>query len=196
MLGTKTLALRPLLQYFFPGYRCVMSLELSTDRLLIREWELSDAEDALKIYGADEVARWLTPEWRPVNDTDAMRSVLHAWIEAGPNLIPPAGRWAIVRQEDEELVGGLSLKLLPPFEEDFELTWALRPDVWGRGYATEASKAIVAWAFRQGIDEVFAVARPTNERAVSVARRLGMEWVGETEKYYNMPLQVFRLRPG
>ena len=60
----------------------------------------------------------------------------------------------------------------------------------------EASKALVAWAFRQGIDEVFAVARPTNERAVSVARRLGMEWVGETEKYYNMPLQVFRLRPG
>src|SRR5699024_11712029 len=62
VLGTKTLAPRPLLQYFFPGYRCVMSLELSTDRLLIRVWELRDAEDALKIYGADEVARWLTPE--------------------------------------------------------------------------------------------------------------------------------------
>src|SRR5699024_4045950 len=168
-------ALRPLLQYFFPGYRCVMSLELSTDRLLIREWELRDAEDALKIYGADEVARWLTPEWRPVNDTDAMRSVLQAWIEAGPNLIPPAASWAIVRQEDEELVVGLSLKLLPPFEEDCELTLALRPAVWAEGYATAASKAIAAWAFTQRIEEVFAVVRPTNERSVSVARRLGME---------------------
>ncbi|GAA0986661.1 MULTISPECIES: GNAT family N-acetyltransferase [Nocardiopsidaceae] len=173
-----------------------MSLELPTDRLLIREWELGDAEDALKIYGADEVAHWLTPEWHPVNETDAMRSVLHAWIEAGPNLIPPAGRWAIVRRQDGQLVGGLSLKLLPPFEEDFELSWALRPDVWGRGYATEASRAVIAWAFEQGIEEVFAVARPRNERAIAVARRLGMEWVGETEKYYDMRLQVFRLRPG
>ena len=173
-----------------------MSLELPTDRLLIREWELDDAEAALRVYGADEVAHWLTPEWQPVTDNSAMRSVLHAWIEAGPNLIPPAGRWAIVRKEDGELVGGLSLKLLPPFEEDFELTWALRPEVWGQGYATEASKAIIAWAFEQGIEEVFAVARPKNERAIAVARRLGMEWVGETEKYYNMRLQVFRLRPG
>lgn len=173
-----------------------MSLELPTDRLLIREWELDDAEAALRVYGADEVAHWLTPEWQPVIDNSAMRSVLHAWIEAGPNLIPPAGRWAIVRKEDGELVGGLSLKLLPPFEEDFELTWALRPEVWGQGYATEASKAIIAWAFKQGIEEVFAVARPKNERAIAVARRLGMEWVGETEKYYDMRLQVFRLRPG
>ncbi|WP_116246836.1 GNAT family N-acetyltransferase [Nocardiopsis sp. FIRDI 009] len=172
-----------------------MSLELRTDRLLIREWELDDAEAALRIYGAEEVARWLTPEWQPVTDIDAMRSVLHAWIEAGPNLIPPAGRWAIVRVSDGELVGGLSLKLLPPFEEDFELTWAIRPDLWGRGYASEASQAITDWAFKQGIEEVFAVARPDNERAIAVARRLGMEWVGETEKYYGMRLQVFRMRP-
>ena len=172
-----------------------MSLELPTDRLRIREWEQDDAEAALEIYGAADVAHWLTPEWRPLSDVEAMRSVLHAWIEAGPNLIPPAGRWAIVRTEDGELVGGLSLKLLPPYEEDFELTWALRPDVWGRGYATEASRAIITWAFEQGIEEVFAVARPDNERALGVARRLGMEWVGETEKYYDMRLQVFRLRP-
>ena len=194
VLGTKTLAPRPLLQYFFPGYRCVMSLELSTDRLLIREWELSDAEDALKIYGADEVARWLTPEWRPVNDTDAMRSVLHAWIEAGPNLIPPAGRWAIVRQEDEELVGAVT-QAPATFEEDFELTWALRPDVWVGGMPPRRARP--SWPGPSDKASTrFAVARPTNERAVSVARRLGMEWVGETEKYYNMPLQVFRLRPG
>ncbi|MCY9783503.1 GNAT family N-acetyltransferase [Nocardiopsis sp. EMB25] len=172
-----------------------MSLELPTDRLLIREWELDDAEAALRIYGAEEVARWLTPEWQPVTDIDAMRSVLHAWIEAGPNLTPPAGRWAVVRVSDGELVGGLSLKLLPPFEEDFELTWAIRPDLWGQGYASEASQAISDWAFKQGIEELFAVARPDNERAISVARRLGMEWVGETEKYYGMRLQVFRMRP-
>ena len=37
--------------------------------------------------------------------------------------------------------------------------------------------------------------RPANERAEKLARRLGMEWVGETNKYYDLRLQVYRLRP-
>ncbi|MEU8176490.1 hypothetical protein AB0C14_26765 [Microbispora hainanensis] len=47
-----------------------------------------------------------------------------------------------------------------------------------------------------GSPEVFAVARPTNERGARAARRIGMEWVGETDKYYDLRLQVFRLRKG
>ena len=42
---------------------------------------------------------------------------------------------------------------------------------------------------------MFAVMRPANKRAEKVARRLGMEWVGETDKYYELRLQVYRLRP-
>ncbi|MDA8371662.1 MAG: GNAT family N-acetyltransferase [Nocardiopsaceae bacterium] len=172
-----------------------MTAELRTDRLIIRDWDVDDAEAALAVYGAHDVARWLTPQMRAVHDTAAMRSVLHAWVEAQPNLVPPAGRWAIVRADDGELIGGLSLRLLPPFEEDFELSWQLRPDTWGNGYATEASQRLIRWAFEQGIEEVFAVARPDNTRAIATARRLGMEWVGETEKYYDRRLQVFRIRP-
>ncbi|MBB4931626.1 RimJ/RimL family protein N-acetyltransferase [Lipingzhangella halophila] len=169
--------------------------EVRTERLLIRDWTLDDAEEALAIYGAEDVARWLTPEPHVVRDVQAMRSVLYAWVEAQPNLVAPAGRWAIVRREDGLLLGGLSLRLLPPYEEDFELSWQIRPDEWGNGYATEASRAIIRWAFDQGIEELFAVARPDNTRAIAAARRLGMEWVGETTKYYDRLLQVFRIRP-
>ena len=37
--------------------------------------------------------------------------------------------------------------------------------------------------------------RPANSRAMAMVRRLGMEWVGETEKYHDLRLQQFRLRP-
>jgi hypothetical protein len=40
---------------------------------------------------------------------------------------------------------------------------------------------------------VFAVVRPGNRRGIATARRVGMEWVGETTKYYGMTLQVYRL---
>ncbi|MEY9213219.1 GNAT family N-acetyltransferase [Thermobifida halotolerans] len=170
-----------------------MTPPLSTERLLIRDWSLDDTEAAYAIYGSPEVAHWLSTG--AVDDVSAMRSVLEAWVEAQPNLVPPAGRWAVVRREDGEVIGGLSLRLLPPFEEDFELNWQLRPDTWGSGYATEASQALIRWAFSQGLEELFAVARPDNERAIATARRIGMEWVGETDKYYGRRLQVFRCRP-
>ena len=76
------------------------------------------------------------------------------------------------------------------------MAWQLSPREWGHGYATEAGRAMARWTFDEGFDEVLAVARVTNSRAAATARRIGMEWVGETEKYYGMRLQVFRLRPG
>ena len=50
-------------------------------------------------------------------------------------------------------------------------------------------------AVDESAHEVFAVMRPGNERSAALARRLGMTWVGETDKYYGLHLQVHRLRP-
>ncbi len=172
-----------------------MSEELTTERLVVREWRLDDAAAALAIYGTEKVIRWLTPAMGEVADEAAMRAVLQAWIEAQQNMPNPRGRWAIERREDGEVVGGLGIRLLPPYKEDLELSWQLRPDAWGHGYASEAGRALVAWAFTQEIDELFAVARPANTRAIGTAKRIGMSWVGETDKYYNLRLQVFRIRP-
>lgn len=172
-----------------------MSKELTSERLVVREWRLDDAAAALAIYGTEKVIRWLTPAMGQVADEAAMRSVLQAWIEAQPNMPSPRGRWAVERREDGEVIGGLGIRLLPPYKEDLELSWQLRPDAWGHGYAAEGGRALAAWAFTQEIDELFAVARPANTRAIATAKRLGMSWVGETDKYYNLRLQVFRIRP-
>lgn len=171
-----------------------MDTPLHSDRLLIREWSVADADAAFEVYGSGEVAHWLTPEMQRVPDPSAMRSVLEAWVEAQPNLLTPAGRWAVVRRADEAVIGGLGLRRLPPYEEDIEISWQLGPDVWGYGYATEAARRLMMWAFTQDVDELFAVARPNNARAIATARRLGMEWVGETTKYYGLRLQVYRIR--
>ncbi len=54
--------------------------------------------------------------------------------------------------------------------------------------------ALAAWAFSQDVYEVFAVVRPGNTRASSTLRNNGMQWVGETTKYFGLNLQVLRLR--
>ena len=172
-----------------------MTLKLETDRLLIRDWEDDDADAALEIFGSADVAPWLSPAIDKVPDAATMRLILQSWIEAQPNFVVPAGRWAVVRRDDDEIVGALVIRLLPPYEEDLEIGWQLRPSAWGNGYATEASRGLMSWAFKEGgVDELFAVARPNNKRAIATAKRVGMQWVGETDKYYDLNLQVYRIR--
>jgi RimJ/RimL family protein N-acetyltransferase len=53
---------------------------------------------------------------------------------------------------------------------------------------------VAHYAFDSGAEELFSVVRPRNVRGIATARRIGMEWVGETDKYYDLRLQVYRLR--
>lgn len=167
---------------------------LLTDRLILRPWRVEDAAAALGIYGHVDVARWLSPEMDHVPDLAAMRLLLQQWIAEDARTRAPAGRWAIEHRHDGQLLGGAILLPLPPGREDLEIGWQLHPQVWGVGYATETTRALAHWAFSYGVDEIFAVVMPGNTRAAGTVRRNGMEWAGETDKYFGLDLQVFRLR--
>lgn len=164
---------------------------LSTDRLVLRPWHPDDAEQALAVFGASQVSRWLVPALDRVPDPATMRDVLSRWADEPEDL--PARRWAVTH--DDQVVGGVAVRRLPPDEDDLEIAWQLAPDHWGKGYAVEAARAALRRAFDESAHEVFAVMRPGNERSAALARRLGMTWVGETDKYYGLHLQVHRLRP-
>jgi len=168
---------------------------LIAERLVLRGWEARDVPAALGAYGDEQVARWLSPAMGRIRDANAMRGLLERWVAEDAGLLTPAGRWAIERREDGQVVGGASLLPLPP-DEEFEIGWALIPQAWGHGYATESGRALALWAFDQGIEQVIALVRPANSRAAATVRRIGMEWVGETEKYHGLRLQEYRLRPG
>jgi RimJ/RimL family protein N-acetyltransferase len=172
-----------------------MAHRLVTERLVLRGWTPDDAAAALGAYGDAQVARWLAPAMDVVPDQAAMRLVLQQWVAEDARMITPAGRWAIELSQEGRLVGGATLLPLPP-DEEFEVGWQLHPQAWGNGYATEAGLALARWAFEQGIEQVIALVRPANTRAEATVRRIGMEWVGETEKYHGLRLQEYRLRPG
>jgi RimJ/RimL family protein N-acetyltransferase len=167
---------------------------LRTDRLLVRDWSVADAPAALKIYGHGDVVRWL-PELAPISDAAAMHAVLRGWVAEQSEMVPGTGRWALVLLQGRALVGGISLLPMPVPEVDVEISYQLAPEYWGRGYITEAARAMAHWAFAHSLVELFALVAPDNVRGARAARRIGMEWVGESDKYYRTHLQVFRLRP-
>lgn len=168
---------------------------LQTDRLRLRPWRPEDAVAALGLYGDAAVVRWLSPAMTAVPDAPAMRCVLEQWVVEDARLTPPAGRWAVEARDDGRLVGGVALLPLPPGDEDAEIGYQILPHEQGHGFATEATRGVAAWAFAQGLPELFVVARPNNRAGIAVARRLGFQWVGETTKYYGLRLQIYRVRP-
>ena len=172
-----------------------MPEELRTQRLVVRDWTDDDTAAALAVYGHPDVARWLTPELGKVSDESEMRAALRGWVEWTRAAQTGLGYWAVVHAGSGAVIGGVSAHLLPVDEQDVEVGWQVAPEHWGHGYAVEAGRAVVERAFANDVDEVFALVRPANRRAGATARRLGMTWVGETDKYYNLRLQVFRIRP-
>jgi RimJ/RimL family protein N-acetyltransferase len=172
-----------------------MGQVLRTSRLTLRPWRLEDAEAAFAVYGDPRVARWLTPAVDPVGDVATMRLLLQQWIAEDARSPAPAGRWAIELTAESRVVGGAAMLYLPPGDEDLEVGWQLAPDMWGHGLASEAGHELAHWALKQeGVEELFAVLRPANTRGAATAERVGMEWVGETDKYYGLRLLVYRLR--
>jgi len=169
-------------------------LIIETQRLTLRPWLLDDVDAALAIFGAADVTRWLAPSLDRVTDPAVMRERLESWMNSDDP--PPVGHWAVVDQEGNQVVGSGQIIPLPPENRDLVIGYEIAPDHWGHGFGTEAGHALAHYAFENGQDEIFAVVRTRNERAQATARKIGMEWVGETEKYFGLRLNVYRLRPG
>ena len=171
------------------------SRHIQTHRLVLRPWRLDDENAAYAIYTAPQVAAWLCPALPSIVDGPHMQGVLGAWIAETDAARLPLGRWALTEKQSGQVIGGVALLPLPPGRSDLEIGWQVAPAKWGHGFGAEAGHAVAHQAFdNAGISEVFAVVRPGNHRGVSTARRVGMEWVGETSKYYGLSLQVYRLR--
>jgi RimJ/RimL family protein N-acetyltransferase len=128
-----------------------------------------------------------------------MRQRMQKWFDAPPEPQGLPGRLAVVEKETDLPIGTVILKHLPDAAgiptRDVEVGWHLRVDRWGRGYATEAGRAIIAYALEIArLPEVLAVVYRENEASLRVCARLGMEHVGQTDRYYGVTLELFRAR--
>jgi RimJ/RimL family protein N-acetyltransferase len=167
----------------------------STERLTVRDWTIADAESAFAIYGRDEVARWLgAPPRQPAASVEAMRASLERTI-AHDALTPHFGLWALELRDSGTLIGAVLLRPLPGGDGEVEIGWHLNPDHWGHGYATEAARGALERAFGEcGLAEVLAVVDPGNARSIAVCQRLGMTHLGQTDRYFGVTLELFRIR--
>jgi RimJ/RimL family protein N-acetyltransferase len=160
---------------------------IKTERLKLRAFENSDLEPYADMYADDMFVRYLSGATRTKNETwENMATILGHWSLLG------YGIWAVERQGTGELVGRAGLLNLPGWP-DVEICWALSPKFWGNGYATEAAKASMNWAFRDaGMHRLISLIHPENRRSEAVALRLG-EKFREQITFEGKPTNVFEI---
>ncbi|KIH98407.1 GNAT family acetyltransferase [Streptomonospora alba] len=145
---------------------------LRTSRLVLRGWRAEDREPFARLNADPEVmAHFPAALTRDESDATADRIQVRM-DERG------FGLWALEVAETGAFIGftGLSLARFPAhFTPAVEVGWRLARHAWGRGYATEAARAAVAFGFdRCGLEEIVSFTARTNVRSQAVMRRLGM----------------------
>ena len=147
-----------------------------TDRLIVRPWADGDAEHAFAIYRDPEVWRFLGGG-KPLEDLEGARAMLRRWIARSEEMAP-CGTWAAVERETATPIGSV---MLWPLEEgpEVEVGYHFGQSSWGKGYATEATRATIQHGFRVlDCDQLVAVVFPENPASQRVLEKSGMTYRG------------------
>ena len=147
-----------------------MEVAIHTPRLTLRLPQPSDAAPLLEIHQDPDVIEYVLRGTGPIGLTGAWRNVatmLGHWQIRG------FGQWTVVEKATGEVVGRVGL-WNPEGWPGIELGWITRRSKWGQGFATEAAKASLDWAWRHvETDHIISLIQPGNSRSIRVAEKIG-----------------------
>ncbi|MEM7404647.1 MAG: GNAT family N-acetyltransferase [Pseudomonadota bacterium] len=145
---------------------------IETQRLRLRQWRRADDGPFAQLNADPEVMRYF-PTTLSRADSDTMAARIRARIAQRG-----WGFWAVERLSDNAMLGFVGLECPRPevpISPCVEIGWRLARAHWGHGYATEAAKAALHFAFEHLLlSEVVAFTVPENQRSQAVMMRLAM----------------------
>lgn len=145
-----------------------------TERLILRPFAVTDAEAMFTNWASDpEVSKYLT--WNPHQSPDNTRMLLEMWVKEYED--PSRLNFAIVEKETGELIGNLGV--VGCHDGVPELGYVLSRKVWGRGYMTEACRALIERLFAMGHARVDIRADERNTGSNRVIVKSGGRFTGK-----------------
>lgn len=173
-----------------------MNLMLETERLLLRPLELSDAAAMFAMDSNPNVHKylWQTPTQHIEETLKIIENVQAQYVR---NAI---GRFATLLKDTGEFIGWTGIKFIDDHIENgntnfFDYGYRLDENFWGKGYATEASIAWLAYGFDQmNIDKMNAYTHQQNAASNHILQKIGMNFIesyhgkeGATWNWWMMP---------
>ncbi len=170
-----------------------MDYLIETPRLILREFEISDAAALYELNSDPEVMRYTGD--RPFSSIAEAETFVHNYDTYQRQGF---GRWAVMSKDTGRLIGWCGLKRN---EKDLiDIGFRFFREQWGKGYATEAAKATLDYGFEQlGLEQIIGRAARENKASLRVLEKLGMEfWKKDScmgianSLYYKIDKQQFK----
>lgn len=151
---------------------------LETGRLILRPLIRNDAESLYAIASVPEVSRYLM--WNRHTSLKYTRHYLKDILRMYANL--EYFEWGVVTRCDGRLIGTCGFTKFDYPNNRGEIGYSFCPDVWGKGYATEAAAATIAFGFNElHLASVCACFALENAASMHVLQKCGMHYTGEEE---------------
>lgn len=160
-----------------------MKIFVETERLILRAVAQTDQHDLFEMDSDPDVHRYI--ENQPVQSIDTISKIItmlrNQYRENG------IARWAVVIKSTNECIGWCGLKYfnqpLNQHNNFYELGYRFKKKHWGKGYATESSKAVLDYGFKHlNTDAIYAITDPNNINSQKVLSKLGFNFI-ETFDY-------------
>lgn len=147
---------------------------LETNRLYLRELEVSDAQDFFNLNLDPEVIKFTGDV--PFNHITEAQSFLQNYNQYE---LFGYGRWAVIRKQDNKFLGWSGLKYSSDVEE-VDLGFRFFKEYWNQGYATEAAIGCLNFGFQNlKLEKIVGRAMEANTASVKVLEKIGMQFIGK-----------------
>jgi [ribosomal protein S5]-alanine N-acetyltransferase len=156
-----------------------MKTVLETERLILREMTEDDAGNLFELNQNPNVMRYIPGE-PPVTSRDDALAVLRERVF--PQYARRLGRWACIVKATGEFIGWSGVKHIPE-DGEYDVGYRFLEPHWGKGYATESARAVLAYA-RQHLagERVVGKAMLENRASRHVLEKIGLVFEGNAEE--------------
>ena len=144
---------------------------IETARLILRPWRSDDIAPNTAMLSDPATARFIAADGKPI--ASELAGWRNAAVMTGHWALHGFGMFAVEEKTGDKYIGRVG-PWSPPGWPDFEVGWGIAKEFRGKGYALEAAKAAIDWAFASfELDQITHCIDLENAASQSVARRLG-----------------------
>ncbi len=164
--------------------------KLSTQRTYLREFNDLDNENLALLLADPAVMHF---SMTGVKTKEESQELLKSYIENyRVGILSP---WAVICESNFIGFAGFDLRLVDN-EEKVQITFRLMQKYWGKGLATELSKALIKYAYETlKLKEIIAIVDPKNTASINTLKKVGMVFE-KTVNYQGLNLDVYNIMQG